>query len=231
MDDSFTIKLLEWDSAFFNKRIGQLNIEQNATVIKNANDFDLIQAKVLTTNYHKIDLLNQLNFNLVEGELDFSLNISSAKYDENLLTIQLATPSDIQQIKTVVDNSFNASRYRKPWFSEPQRNQFYQLWAEKAVQGTFDDLCILIKDNKNIKGFVTLKLSGNTARIGLICVNSNFHGQGVATTLLKQAVMYSQNKNCEQVYVTTQLANSSAIALYTKFGFTINTISYWFYKT
>jgi dTDP-4-amino-4,6-dideoxy-D-galactose acyltransferase len=231
MADSFTIELLEWDSDFFNKRIGQLNFEQNATMIENGHGFDLIQAKVLVTNYQQINLLNQLNFKLVEGEIDFSIDINIENKDSNSVNIQLATTSDVQQIKAIVDNSFTASRYRAPWFNEQQRNRFYQLWAEKAVLGTFDDICILIKDDKNIKGFVTLRFTDNTARIGLICVNSNYQGQGIATTLLKQAMVYSQTKNCKQLYVATQLANSSAIALYTKSGFAINTMSYWFYKT
>ncbi|MBL4910780.1 MAG: dTDP-4-amino-4,6-dideoxy-D-galactose acyltransferase [Alteromonadaceae bacterium] len=231
MADSFTIELLEWDSNFFNQRIGQLSFEKNATMIEKGNDFDLIQAKVLATNYQQINLLNQLNFKLAEGEIDFSININTKNKGSNSVNIQLATPSDIQQIKTIVDNSFTASRYRAPWFNEQQRNQFYQLWAEKAVLGTFDDVCLLIKEDKHIKGFVTLRFNESASRIGLICVNSSCQGQGVATTLLKQAMIYSQTKNSKQLHVATQLANSSAIALYTKLGFAINTMSYWFYKT
>jgi len=231
MADSFTIKLLEWDSDFFNKRIGQLDINQNATVIKKPHNFDLIQAKILTTDYQKIDVLNKLNFKLVEGELDFSLNINSAEQNKCSSTIQQATVEDIQQIKEVCTNSFTASRYRSPWFTQQQRNCFYQLWAEKAVLGTFDDICILIKQKNLIYGFVTLKFEQNNARIGLICVNTNNQGQGVATKLLKQAIQYCHTKNVQQLKVATQFANPSAIALYTKLGFTINNLSYWFYKT
>jgi dTDP-4-amino-4,6-dideoxy-D-galactose acyltransferase len=234
MVDNFALKPLAWDSEFFNKNMAQLTFGDGCSTAAMLADFELVQAKVATHNYEQINTLHCLGFHLVEGEIDFSLqmnNVSSDLTVDQHLDIEQAAIEDIDQIYSIVGNSFHYSRFRLPWFSEIQRDAFYQLWAEKAVKGTFDDTCLIIRAGSKIKGFVTLKVETTTARIGLICVSSDFQRQGVGISLLSIAVEYCKAHNIQQLYVATQMANQSAIRLYGSFGFSINSLSFWFYKT
>ena len=233
VDDFFVSKLI-WDSEFFSKKIAHLNFVTNAENGQKLSDFELIQAKVPTENYHQINILNNLGFKLVEGEVDFSLWIkdkSSTDLSKYPCLVELASIADVEEIKTIIENNFNLSRYRQPWFSINERDSFYQLWAEKAIKGTFDDVCLKLKVGATIRGFITLKVENSIARIGLISVATHFQQQGVGKLLLNMSVQYCQTHNIGQLFVATQLANKAAISLYSKFGFSINTLSYWFYKT
>ncbi|WP_340677841.1 dTDP-4-amino-4,6-dideoxy-D-galactose acyltransferase [Paraglaciecola sp.] len=234
MVDDFSVSELTWDSAFFLKNMAHLNFVEGASGAASLSDFELVQAKVSTENYEQMSILNTLGFQLAEGEIDFSMWVmdkTSTDSSETSGAITLADFADIDKIKTIVENNFTMSRYRQPWFTAKERDSFYQLWAEKAIKGTFDDVCLIVKTGLIIKGFVTLKVVNSIARIGLISVAPNFKQQGVGKSLLQMAVNYCQIHNVRQLLVATQLANTTAIRLYSKFGFSINTLSYWFYKT
>jgi len=231
MADNFCVSKLEWDSTFFSKNIGHLNfVDEGANCSSSLMNFELVQAKVFSENYEKIDTLNRFGFLLAEGEMDFSMQLAEKGLND-LSGIKLAGMADNDQIRAIVENNFTMSRYRQPWFKANERDSFYQLWAEKAIRGTFDDACLIVKKGAVIKGFITIKVANSIARIGLISVASNFKQQGVGKSLLHMAVQYCQMHNVKQLLVATQLANTAAISLYSKFGFSINTLSYWFYKT
>jgi dTDP-4-amino-4,6-dideoxy-D-galactose acyltransferase len=234
MADNYCVSALTWDSEFFAKNMGQLNFAQKKDDSAVLADFELVQAKVSTENYVQINTLNQFGFHLAEGEVDFSMCVpdkASNDLTETSGMIEVADVSQINNIKAIVGSNFIISRYRQPWFTAKSRDDFYQLWAEKAVKGTFDDLCLVVKTGSTIKGFITLKFVKSVARVGLISVAPNFQQQGIGKALLQIAVQYCQIHKVKQLFVATQLANRAALSLYSKFGFSINTLSYWFYKT
>ncbi|MFT5758748.1 MAG: dTDP-4-amino-4,6-dideoxy-D-galactose acyltransferase [Alteromonadaceae bacterium] len=231
MVNKFHLKALSWDSNFFSQKIAQLSFDDTSKCMSSLNDFDLVQTKTATNNYSEINKLNQLGFHLAEGEIDFIIAIKKTVLTSSPDKITIATAQDIEQIREIANGSFLMSRYRKPWFNADKRDEFYQIWAEKAVKGTFDDLCLIIKTANIVTGFITLKIEGKSARIGLIAVNKSYKGQGIGSNLLKHAQYYCQEKNITQLFVATQLANNIAVSLYSKFGFSPNSLSYWFYKT
>jgi dTDP-4-amino-4,6-dideoxy-D-galactose acyltransferase len=234
MADNYCVSALTWDSEFFAKNMGQLNFVQKTDGDTDLAGFELVQAKVSTENYTQVSTLNQLGFQLAEGELDFILLVpdkTSCSLTETSETIEVADVSEINNIKAIVGSNFSISRYRQPWFTVKSRDDFYQLWAEKAVKGTFDDVCLMVRTGSTIKGFITLKFVKSVARVGLISVAPNFQQQGIGKALLHMAVQYCQIHKAKQLFVATQLANRAAASLYSKFGFSINTLSYWFYKT
>ena len=224
-------KALPWDSEFFGKRIGQLQLDDSGDPSLSETDFDHLQIKVAATDYQLMTTLQQQGYQLAEGEVDFVMALApQADEAPRTSTLERATADDIPALRALAAGTFDASRFRAPWFAAEQRDSFYQLWLEKAVLGTFDDVCLVSRGEHGIEGFVTLKFTDNDARIGLIAVSDQVRGRGVGRRLLQAAGQYSLDHQASSLYVATQMANRAANALYSKSGFSIHSLSYWFYK-
>ncbi|KAG0291735.1 hypothetical protein BGZ96_004897, partial [Linnemannia gamsii] len=172
--------------------------------------------------------LVKLGFQFIEGEADFSLPINALADTQNY---RIASEPDILAIRAVAKGLFAASRFRAPWYTEEERDRFYQVWAENAVRGLFDHACLVIEDTSGIHGFVTVrKLTPDAARIGLLAVRRDLTGRGLGKVLIKAARHWCAARNVKQLSVATQTSNLSAMSLYIASGAQLAGISYWLYK-
>lgn len=222
------VEALIWDSEFFNKKIATV-VDVNKVNDDEFSDFELITNKVASHHYLALTHFNRLGFTLAEGELIFNKKLTSLPYCDESLTI--ADVDDIDAIVNLAQISYTSTRFREPWFTKEQSSQFYGVWAEKAVLGLFDDICLIIKTEQRLQGFVSLKKVGDDMKIGLIAVAPEAQGQGVAKRLLTLAEIYALDHQCTQVVVATQTSNLKATNLYIRNNYMLQESSYWLYKT
>ncbi|MFB5187340.1 dTDP-4-amino-4,6-dideoxy-D-galactose acyltransferase [Yersinia intermedia] len=236
-----SIEPLAWESEFFQRHSAKLIFSDSAPQLNPAElgAFTLTQAKVPTHRLDLIDSLGQLDFHLVEGEVDLSLTIdvnkvigtenASPEADVTASKFQVATAADIPQLRSVAANAFALSRFRAPWYDPQDSGRFYALWAEKAVLGTFDHQCLLVTDTLGQPaGFVTLRdLQDGSARIGLLAVFPEAQGKGVGSSLMSAAKQWCQSHGLQRLRVATQMSNIAALRLYIRSGAVIESTAYW----
>lgn len=221
----------EWESQFFNQSIYDLNFDQINSDLVDCPAGSIITTKVNAQDYAKINSLNTLGFTYCEGDACFERNIKSQhSINEPSINEWLADCSSLSELKKMIPGLYVSSRFREPWFTTEQRDDFYQTWLENAVFATFDDCCLIIKDKHTIIGFVTVKICDSVASIGLIGVHKEHHGKGVGKNLLDLVHRYCIKKHVIKIKVATQISNIAAINLYTKNDFKLSEISHWFYK-
>ena len=223
----FTINKLSWESDFFSKKIGSIIDLDNINKAEFSH-FDLLCNKVPSSNYELINTLNMLDFKYVEGEVNLTKAIEQPA--SNLEHLVIATEIDLNSLLKVSNDMFKFSRFRSPWFKTHQANEFYGVWIKNAILSIYDDICFIVKNESEIKGFITLKKNKKTVSIGLVGVSSKYQGHGVGHILLNIAESYASNFGFSHVSVSTQLSNISAIKLYLKAGYSLGDINYWFYK-
>ncbi|MBH0038953.1 GNAT family N-acetyltransferase [Pseudoalteromonas sp. SWN166] len=230
MHKNFILK--EWDSQFFNRRIFSFELPAIETASYDWPKKSLTTIKIGSADYPCLDVINRHGFSFVEGELVFKKALPVTVKPASLTDFNayLATKSSIDELKLIVSDLYVNSRFREPWFSSLERDNFYQMWAENAVLSKFDDCCLVLKSEGSISGFVTIRIRGEEATIGLIGVAEPFQGQGIGKKLLELVQDYCISKKATAVKVATQTSNISAANLYSKAGFAIADISYWFYK-
>ncbi|MGP1939689.1 MAG: hypothetical protein ACTS8U_04305 [Arsenophonus sp. ET-DL9-MAG3] len=73
------IERLSWESNFFERKIAKLDFAPNVPIIllNQLANYDIVEAKISTDNTELIDKIATFGFLLVEGEIDFCLNITS----------------------------------------------------------------------------------------------------------------------------------------------------------
>lgn len=224
---------LEWDSDFWGLEIADLIFENdNFKKMKyNFSNYDIIQSKVEIDKKEIINFLESKNFNFINLEVSLVRNLSN--YNCKKTQYEIAQKKDIDDVCLIASDVFNKSRFDIfERLTKQTINNFYSLWAKKSVLGTFDDYCIIERNNKKkIIGFVTLKLLDNdTAMIGLLGVKKSNQGSGVGSKLLNSTYSFLTEKNIERLIVSTQGTNYKALNFYYKNDFKLNKISSWYYK-
>ena len=116
---------------------------------------------------------------------------------------------------------FNVDRILRPKFEI-----LYHTWLEKSVKREIaDEVYSYIIDGKEI-AFVTVKRTNEKALIGLIAVDSEYHGKKLGSKLIMVVEKWCMDNHIEILEVATQYNNSQACHFYKKNEFTIKQIDY-----
>lgn len=219
------IQFLEWDSAFFEKKIGRfecdlLTMDQLNTLYKekSTQNFDLVY--LFTNNVEKesdthlkkagIHVIDQKVTYAIDGEFQFNTESDIIEPYQGILT------KDLLDLALL---SGHESRFKKDPLLNRKFNALYTQWIEKSLAGQLADRVFVAKNDKAIVGFVTVTKNNTEGQINLIAVNPSIHGQGIARLLIQAAHnWYSKNK-LTKATVVTQLTNTGACRLYEKMGY------------
>ncbi len=236
------VEPLSWESDFFNISSGKIVFDPACGPLASSalDAFKVVQAKVAADAPAQVDALATLGFRLVEGEIDCSRSLAvedpSAREPTPGVSSGSAAPriagaQDIQAARQLASSAFTLSRFREPWYRAPDCRRFYAVWAENAIHGAFDDLCLVIGPPGAIKGMVTLRsTSADEARIGLLAVQPGLGGRGIGRALFTAALAWCGQQQKSRLRVATQTGNLAALRLYIACGATIDGTAYWLYR-
>lgn len=221
-----SIEPLEWESHFFGIESGILRFDPQARPLEKAllDSWPRVQAKIATGRSDQLDALQQLGFQLVEGELDFCVPVGPGQ-GEAPATVQ-AVAEDIARLRERAAGVFTQSRFRAPWYGAQDSGRFYAQWIENAVRGTFDHCCLILPGEPGeLRGFVTLRqLNNQDARVGLLA------GKGCGGELMQAASHWCAGRGLTRLYIATQISNSAAIRRYIRSGGEVIGSAYWLYR-
>ena len=220
-----TLEELAWESAFFGMRSAIVRLQPAAPALS-VTDFsawERVQVKLAASQTTQLDALQTLGFQLVEGEIDFSLTVSPQSVDP---AADVATADDIPELRRLAAGIFVQSRFRAPGYAPDASGRFYAQWIENAVKGVFDHQCLLFRgENGEISGFVSLRqLNEQEARIGLLA------GRGVGEKLMQAACHWARQQQLTLVRVATQLGNTAALKRYIQSGANVESTALWLYR-
>ncbi|MGL4863597.1 MAG: GNAT family N-acetyltransferase [Cetobacterium sp.] len=207
----YSVEKLEWDSNHFNLKIGNLKF----TVLEKseAEDFDIIFAKVETKEWKQIEILEKENFLLKDILITFSgdrfAEIETSK------NIHLLENKDLREVQLICENAFLESHfYKNSKLKKEKINMLYKKWIKNKF--TLGEKIYIYKKNEEILGFLLEKRKENEATIDLIAVKEDNRGQKIGQNLI--VAFINENKQ-KFLNVGTQITNKSAIRLYEKMGF------------
>ncbi len=220
---------LEWESEFFGHPIGRLVTGGNQPLAaEQLARYRLLQAKIPADDLSGLAIANQLGFQLAEGEAGLVLAILQTERQPG---IRIARESQIPELREAASRAFLQSRFRAPWFSSADCQRFYAQWIENAVTGQFDDQCLVACGaGGELQGFVSVRDTGEDARIGLLAVVPAARGKGIGQRLLYAAADWGRVRRLRQLHITTQLSNVVAMRLYLRSGARLESTAYWLYR-
>jgi len=218
------LESLEWESTFFARPSAIVRLREDAPGLQ-ASDFAAwprVQAKIPAGRADLLDALQQHGFQLVEGEVDLSITVSS----HPSAGAEIAAEQDIPALRQMAAQAFAQSRFRAPWYKPGDSCRFYAQWIENAVKGTFDHVCLVFRAvDGQIQGFVSLrKVNEQDARIGLLA------GRGMGKKLMQAALHWAEQEQLSTLRVATQMGNTAALKRYIASGANVDATAYWLYR-
>jgi ribosomal protein S18 acetylase RimI-like enzyme len=213
------IKYLDWDSSFFNKNIGLLDLSNGFQCSEFQNDYDLIY--VISRDEVNLDIPN------------FKLGYSENKIVFSKKTIQNKESADVNIFSEINDSykneiydlAFESGKYSRfkldSNFSQTEFEKLYKKWVDNSYTKEFADGVLIYKEQNFILGFVTYKVWEGYATIGLIAVCPKHQGKGIGKKLIQSVENELVNIGVAELRIPTQLQNEKACLFYKGLGYDI----------
>lgn len=215
-----TIKYLNWDSTFFKKKIGEIEIT-NSNFQFPKMDYDLLYVKQKRKFKFELSGYNKL-YN--ETQLTFFKTIgnSTSPTDNKIFSALRVKNIEIEQIYNLAFESGRNSRFKHDKkFTEKEFCELYKCWVDNSLNQKLAEELLIYREQNEIQGFITYSLTGHDASIGLIAVSPHKQGTGLGLKLLEAVEEKIRSKGIKILFVKTQKHNNGACAFYKKNGFGI----------
>jgi dTDP-4-amino-4,6-dideoxy-D-galactose acyltransferase len=214
------IKVCEWDSLFFNKKVGEIEFDNINQSFEELTQFDLIYSK---QKQEAIFEINDFEHTYTETKVIFSKNINKSNNPVNsAISSVLNTDINKDQIYKLAFESGKFSRFKLDnKFEQDEFEKLYKIWIDNSLANKIADDVLIYKQGDTVLGLITYKISDHYATIGLLATDPEIQGKGIGTILVKAVEDRLANAMISELRIPTQLQNEKACSFYTKLGYTI----------
>ena len=223
------IEHLSWDSDFFIKKIGKINLSGDFSGLSHDLKLAVHEHYDLLYGFSsgEIDLAEYMTLvneaKLVDKKVMFNVDLDGKCFESNGLR-DVTSDEVSADFENLAYESGKFSRfYLDKKFKEDDFRRLYFSWIKKSLSKQIADRVFVIEENQRVVGMVTLKIA-DTAQIGLIAVNADMQGKGYGKLLINECLSEAVKHNCSNLIVPTQLDNTQACNFYQKCGFSIQSI-------
>lgn len=225
-----TIEKLDWDSDFFNLKIGKIvpsNLLDAEKMLRQAKseEYDLVYCFDHSCNLaFPQKTLKVFNGKMVDTKVIFhwTTNLEDAALTTvNLNAIELYKQHTI--VPTLEQLAFDSGIYSRfkidANFKQNDFERLYTKWIENTIDRPDKSYLFTYKEDELITGFITLDMHKDIPSIGLIAVNSAYRGKKIGQKLLVQVKKTALENGYLTLSVATQKNNQLAYNFYLKNNF------------
>jgi dTDP-4-amino-4,6-dideoxy-D-galactose acyltransferase len=213
------IKYLDWDSSFFNKKIGLLELFNDCNFSEMQDDYDLIY--VVSDKDIAVESPD-FKEGYSENKIIFSKRIVQKNESTDVNIFSELEDSPRKELYELAFESGKFSRFKlDPNFHQTDFEKLYKKWVDNSFNKEFADAILVYKEQNTIIGFITYKVWVKYAAIGLIAVCVRHQGKGIGKKLIQSVEMELANKGVDELRIPTQLQNELACLFYAKMGYKI----------
>lgn len=218
---------LHWDSDFFGLRIAKANVASEEDICTLSR-----QEYNLRNHYDLIYIFSEPKLEipfekarLVDRKAVFSLSVPKHfEIDSNIITWDSSSTSDSLISLALVSGKY--SRFKLDMgFPVGSYERLYTRWIEQSVNKSMatDIFCYLMDGSP--RGLVTLDFHDRQGIIGLVAVDERYQHRGIGSALIRHAISHVHELQGERLSVATQMDNGSACRLYSRCGFSLESIT------
>ena len=140
----------------------------------------------------------------------------------------LSTPT--AEIEKLSIQSGEYSRFSTdPNIPRDKFEALYKEWIHKSLNKEIADEVLVILDNTNVAGMITLGNKNDNGDIGLLSVDTRYRGKKYGEMLVRSAQTWFIRNGYKFGHVVTQADNTAACRLYTKCGYSVSKVEYFYH--
>lgn len=188
--------------------------------------YEYVIARRPQSEWTRLHALQAAGFYLVDGILSFASTLKGQVPEPEGL-FRLAKPEDADVIGELAGRSFVHSRFHNdPLLSAEVARRVHVEWARNSCMGQAADAVLIGEVNGEIAGFSTCRIQGSKGTIVLVAVDPRFKGQGWGKKLTAKACNWFVRQKIAQIEIQTQTSNLTAVSLYSRAGFDLQSSSF-----
>lgn len=227
---------LTWDSCFFGYNVGRIDLttadkSDLARVLckSKAKGYRLIYAFIPYPENLDKDVLAKYNGLLADSKITFKYKLGNIDRKASLLDYYVGSADELYPLayesgiysRFSIDETFGKETFRL----------LYRRWVDNSLNGVSADKIFVYRIDREVVGFVTLKINGDEASIGLIAVSPRFRGMSIGSCLIDSCKRYLVDNYIAELSVATQLDNNMACLFYVRNDFSrfniVNVYHFW----
>lgn len=236
------LDLLSWDTDFFGIPIARLSgttlREEDLPAVTSwcrSRDIKCLYFLADPIDRDTLSAAHAGGFKFVDLRVDLELpeaGFAAAVWNapEN---VRLAASSDASALQSMARRSHTNTRFFKDArFSSGRAGDLYAEWIDVSLRDPRKTVLVKESVSGQIDGYVACEMApaGEAGRIGLIAVDVSCRQQGIASELVRAALIWSRSRGARKMDVTTQGDNISGLHLYTSAGFSPTAAAAWFHR-
>lgn len=230
-------QILDWDSAFFARRIGRVDPPALADANVDETEAWLRQEKVECVyllvpagDQAGIARAGQRGFGLVDVRITLETVVTAACDDPAPGGVRDAAAGDVEALQAIARHSHEDARfYADPRFDRERCGDLYAEWIAASCRG-WSDHVFVADEGRGALGYVTMHLRNGRSEMGLVGVAEAARGRGVASRLVAAARQWTTERATERLAVVTQGRNRAALSFYQSAGFRVTDIGLWYHR-
>jgi dTDP-4-amino-4,6-dideoxy-D-galactose acyltransferase len=219
-------QLLTWDTEFFEIKTGRIistSLQENqlASILVKMRQEGFQLAYWASDHQYAYDFQSYSGI-LVDKKTTYEINLQNINLDSMPLpkTEPYSSSLPFSQLEKLAVQSGAFSRFALDnRFPHEKFIALYKTWIQKSVSGEIANEVLVIRQNNNIAGMVTLSIKNEVGDIGLIAVDEEFRGKKIGQQLVYDSQRWFIQHGCHTAHVVTQGDNLPACSLYEKCGY------------
>jgi dTDP-4-amino-4,6-dideoxy-D-galactose acyltransferase len=218
-------EILNWDSDFFGFKVAKVSgqsVDENSY----KNLLDDLKSNGIRLTYLVLNLTDKESNNVIQEHIqpiDIKVTCVNNLIQNNSISsdniYEYIDTKPTEELKSLALDAGKFSRFRlDKRFIKGTYDALYSKWLINSLNKKIANHVFVYEEEKNILGFITVKISGETGTIGLVAVSENARGRGIGKSLIMYLLSFLKSKNINSCSVATQGANSGALKLYKSCG-------------
>lgn len=233
--------MLHWselDYERFNLKTAKIYVTEDLDLHTLITDFrkeggQLLIAKCDTSYHQSLNQLFNEGFFVTDTILKYSMEVDSAQhdqYDSSSIDVQVADKSISHKLGEITKEAFQdyqSHYHNNPCLDSSLCDEVYEDWAKNLViRDGMADAVFAGRYNGNIAGFASLKVQKEVAVAGLLCVDPEFEGEGVAKFLHQKRFEWCRDHEIRKFQINTSINNQKYINLLISMGYRFHSSVY-----
>ncbi|NBC05216.1 MAG: GNAT family N-acetyltransferase [Bacteroidetes bacterium] len=233
--------MLHWselDNERFNLKTAKIYVDEDIDIDTLLTDFrkeqgQLLIAKCDTSYKQSLNKLFDEGFFVTDTILKFSMDVDSSlddNYDDSSIEVQVADKSISHKLGEITKEAFQDYKshyHNNPCLDSSRCDEVYEDWAKNLViKDGMADVVYACRYNGNIAGFASLKVQKEVAVAGLLCVDPEFEGEGVAKILHQKRFEWCRDHEIRKFQINTSINNQNYINLLINMGYRFHSAVY-----
>lgn len=221
------IRKLDWDSEFFGKQIGRVDLQS----LDDAEELALMHYDLK----YQYDLLyvfckeglsfDAIGAELVDEKVLYSKICQNREIFPDVMLYQQSMPNESLYKLALVSGGYSRFKLDKH-LPDGSYEHLYRKWIENACpsEGSNKQIFAYVPDGI-ARGMITVDYQGDHAHIGLVAIDPEFQHQGLGTKIMSSMEGALYRERVMTIDVITQKANKDACRWYEKNGFKVKSVT------